>query len=324
MKYFILVFTLCLSANAFGGPRVNSGGGGWMCSDALGARWIRSVDLFEAEGSRLRIAPVQGKTAKEILDAKMEKIRRELPSLDAFLRKYPVDLESAVWLWPIKLDSTEDASLMVRPRSATCAGGRIEYVQVANFLIDGTIIISAPLWRDPAFAEVEKAAILLHEILYKASRDAYGDENSQRARRITGLVFSDLGAEELRLKVADALSEFTKWGREDGIAPFAVKAVCRAWVENEWRKVQIEKTWEAKEFGSARYFELEGFAFIMGTAAEDGLFSSLSIEDKATGAETALASEDMRDILLKARWIRVKLRSRGLHAYLDCSVEDNR
>jgi hypothetical protein len=177
-------------------PRVGNGGGVWTCEDrnTKNIRWLRFVDLFEAENEfGLKIANQQG-GPWEVLNDKLIEISRVSPNLDRLLQAHPVFFDEVIHFLPKSSGLTviEDAEIRVRPLPETCEDGYLYYGQLANFTFDGRLLISSKYWKDPSFTDLERAALLVHEAVYKALREGMGDKNSSRVRQIVGILFSNL------------------------------------------------------------------------------------------------------------------------------------
>jgi len=315
---FILSFLILVSSfpkPSLAGPRVNNGGGGWAClnHDAKKTRrWIRSADLVEAELNRLGIGAPEGIEAWKIFEEKIALISAQLPSIDALLGKHPLHLKSQVQMISTDLDTVPDTNLQARPHSSTCEGGTIEFVQIANFLINGNVPIAAGLWEDPAFTELEKAAILLHERIYHALRAEFGDENSVRTRALVGYIFSTLEFSKMREFVDYQVTDgYSGKDGEDYIAKFSVNLYCIASVESLIDQRTIgRRTWENKKFGKERSFHIEGFSFSIKTSGLDGVPELLLIENQLSGVSAELRDSEVRPQFIRAKRVGVSMRTR--------------
>lgn len=208
MKLFALSILALLTAGRCAeaaSPRVGNGGGVWTCEDRAtkSIRWLRFVDLFEAENEfGLKVANLQG-GPWEILNEKLIEISEVSPNLDRLLQAYPVYFDEVLRFLPKSSGLTviEDAEIRVRPLPETCADGYLYYGQLANFTFDNRLLISSKYWKDPSFTDVERAALLVHEAIYKALREGMGDKNSSRVRQIVGILFSTLSEAQKSHKV---------------------------------------------------------------------------------------------------------------------------
>jgi hypothetical protein len=267
-------------------------------------------------------------TAREIFRAKLKKIEKGMPALHALLARHPFPLEKAVRMYPGELPNTGDAKLVVAPPKQACVGGNLRYIQLANFLITDNLLLSGKYWEHFALAEREKAAILLHEVIYRAVRREFGDQNSWRARHLVAMVFSSFPEKKLAGEVEATLrlpkEHFRVIG--DEVPLFAVKTTCQAYVEDPKTARRVaEKTWSSREFGEDETFQLLNFSFRILTYDDNGMPGMLLIKDLASGASSELWSEDMQQALLLTKEVSLRLginKPTRLVARLSCQVED--
>lgn len=203
LSIFVLL-TVCLSAEA-APPRVGNGGGVWTCENRTTKkiRWLRFVDLFEAENEfGFKVANLQG-GPWEILNDKLIEISEVSKNLDRLLQANPVFFDEVIHFLPKSSGLTviEDAQIRVRPLPEQCEDGYLYYGQLANFTFDGRLLISSKYWKDASFTDVERGALLVHEAVYKALREGLGDKNSSRVRQIVGILFSTLSDSQKSLKI---------------------------------------------------------------------------------------------------------------------------
>lgn len=203
MKPFTLsIFVLlaaCTTAEAAveaASPRVGNGGGVWTCEDrsTRSIRWLRFVDLFEAENEFGLNIPQRDGDTWQIVQGTLTAMPIISPNLHRLILANPVDFEEVIRFIPKSAGLTviEDAAIRVRPLPETCADGYLYYGQLANFTFDGRLLISSKFWHDESFTDTERAALIVHEAVYKALREGMGDKNSSRVRQIVGVLFSDL------------------------------------------------------------------------------------------------------------------------------------
>jgi hypothetical protein len=190
-------------------PRVGNGGGVWTCEDRATKkiRWLRFVDLFEAENEFGLKLESQAGGPWEILGEKLIEISAISPNLDRLLRAHPVYFDEVIHFLPASSGLTviEDAQIRVRPLPETCEDGYLYYGQLANFTFDGRLLISSKYWDDPSFTNTERGALLVHEAVYKALRDGLGDKNSSRVRQIVGILFSNLSDTQKSVEIEAVL-----------------------------------------------------------------------------------------------------------------------
>lgn len=200
----LVLLAACKTAEAMP-PRVGNGGGVWTCEDrsTKEIRWLRFVDLFEAENEFGFKVAAQSGGPWEILNEKLIEISAVSPNLDRLMRAHPVYFDELIHFLPksIGLTVIEDAEIRVRPLPETCENGYLYYGQLANFTFDGRLLISSKYWDDPSFTDTERGALLVHEAVYKALRDGMGDKNSSRVRQIVGILFSTLSDSQKSAKI---------------------------------------------------------------------------------------------------------------------------
>jgi len=82
-----------------------------------------------------------------------------------------------------------------------CENGRPSYVQVAAYFDlqdDDRIYIHREYFYN--MNNISKAALLVHEAIYKTARVLYNHASSVYARKVTGYLFSDMTSNELNLR----------------------------------------------------------------------------------------------------------------------------
>lgn len=209
MKILLVVFLL-VSANAEAGDKIGNGGGLWACRAPDRIVRAELVDLFEArEEFKLNLKAFGKKSADEILREQLVYVRSALPDLyDEWISHFNYALKNRQ-LVNAKLRPIEDSLYRIEPAAQTCPEGKWEYTQFANFTEYGQILIQRDLWESPAISELDRAALLFHESLYRWARIRLLDRDSVRARRIVGYLFSTLKPEELRREFDKAVPELT-------------------------------------------------------------------------------------------------------------------
>lgn len=187
------------------GERGGNGGGVWVCQykDALGTvRKIELVDFYEAEKEfKLTLKKYPGMDAETILDLYKYRIFEIDKNLSASLEPYFSKLQEKINLVDMDLEIIDDSLSRGKPAQRWCEGGKISYQQIANFTTYGTILINENLFQHGKFSETEKAGLYLHEVVYEYLRDKSKDKDSQRARRIVGVVASTLTTEQARAEL---------------------------------------------------------------------------------------------------------------------------
>lgn len=184
------------------GERGGNGGGVWVCQnkDALGTvRKIELVDFYEAEKEfKLILKKHTGLNAETILDLYKYRIFEIDKNLASGLEPYFSKLQENLNLIDSDLEVIDDSLFRVKPNQKWCEAGTISYQQMANYTNYGSILVNENLFNHAQFNEVEKAGLYLHEVIYAYLRDKSRDKDSQRARRIVGVVASTLTTEQAR------------------------------------------------------------------------------------------------------------------------------
>lgn len=184
------------------GERGGNGGGVWVCQnkDALGTvRKIELVDFYEAEKEfKLVLKKHNGLDAETILDLYKYRIFEIDKNLATSLEPYFSKLQENLNPVDTDLEVIDDSLFRVKPNQKWCEAGTISYQQMANYTNYGSILVNENLFNHAQFNEVEKAGLYLHEVVYAYLRDKSRDKDSQRARRIVGVVASTLTTEQAR------------------------------------------------------------------------------------------------------------------------------
>lgn len=197
-------------AEATAAPRVGNGGGGWLCKDRMtkSHRWFSFVDLYEAEtefGLKLDLPRERDEWA--IAAGKLEALEAHVPRLAALLTIGLEELRERMTILPESASLTiiDDALIRVKPHPETCPSGYLYYAQLANFTEDGRLLVAGVYWHSPEFSPAERAALLVHEVVYKTLRDRANEGNSVRTRQIVGLLFSNLPGDGISRRISEIL-----------------------------------------------------------------------------------------------------------------------
>ena len=182
-------------------------GGAWVCQNKdQSNRWIRLVDLYEAEKEfQVPLKSFTGKDYREIQSILLEQ------AVDFFSESFYEgvssslrEIEQNIQSLDVDLAVIDDAAFRVMPSVQECPEGSIRYAQLANFTGYGTILINQRLFNDPVLSEMDKAALMFHESIYAFLRSS-GEVNSVNTRKIVGYIFSSLNSEEIRQNVGDII-----------------------------------------------------------------------------------------------------------------------
>lgn len=308
----LLLLICCISAisaEALAGPRVGNGGGTWVCfENQLGIRrWVTLVDLFEAKHEfNLRLEEAKPGDPWALLGKKLFRISSEIPALASQLTLGSLELRKLIRFVPRSSELThiDDGMIRVRPSPNSCLNGTLFYAQAANFTDDGRLLIADDIWSDPAFSDNDRAGLLLHEIIYKSMREKKGDENSSRARRIVGLLFSDLPASVLNGLIAKILEE----GSEPDLPPKddKHKVTCEASLyffppAESAAPAVLEEAFGKLEAKIGRY--------VFTAQLKDNIPVSLEIFDTGTGARVILPEDTARAVFSRHRRVSTILES---------------
>jgi hypothetical protein len=309
----LLTLTAIFAAPKFAdaGPRVGNGGAGWVCQDrsTKAYRWIRLVDLFEAENEfGLKINPHAG-SYREILDQKMATILREVPSLQKKLTTDAQRLISSITMVPdgSTLTRIDDGRIRVPPSPRSCQNGYLYYGQLANFTDDGRLLINGAYFQHSVFSETDRSALLLHEILYKSLRDTSGDTNSTRARQLVGLLFSDINSTELRADVEHVLSLPPPKDDKSDVILDTFEIHCRAATTAGSSDFSEHQFPGALQPGQKVTATLSQYSFEVEIHETSGLPSRMAIRDQRSGLSTFIDSEMIEAVIVKRKVVSVAL-----------------
>jgi hypothetical protein len=281
----VSIVSLILISTVLAGPRVGNGGGAWVCQEPTGEhRWVRLVDLFEAENEfGLKLAPVPAKDPWALLQERYEFIFANVPELANILTLNVDQLHSILHMVPqyTELTRIDDDQIRIRPASGSCDQGILYYGQIADYTFDDRLLVAGDLWGASSFTDTDRAALLMHEVVYKTLRDHFGDTDSSRARAIVGLVFSDLNTKKIASGVTAVLARGNSVNPDSSVTQGAFKLVCFAHIESE-----VATTVP----GQVVYLEAGSTPGLLSTKFQ-GI--SFTVKTEAAGSPTQLAISDM-------------------------------
>lgn len=212
MKHLILMVLTLANVVAFarGGDSVGSGGVLWACMSGPDKNIFNKgvlSDLFEAQkqyGWKL-IADPGGDPLKIYVDRKAW-LQQNLPELSQALQSRFEYVEAHQTWIDAELLSTQDFNNATKPEASECSQGVWTPVNIANFREeDQQVLIRKSLWQSPNLPSLDKAALLVHEAVYYWMRTHYGATNSDKARKITGLLFANEKPEKILAEVRKVL-----------------------------------------------------------------------------------------------------------------------
>jgi hypothetical protein len=178
-----LAFALLASPAAWANGKGN-GGGAFVCRDAAHA--IRSAELVDLYEGRAQF----GLTLRDEEGAPTARAEAALARLGRpeYVAAYGRVREKLRVVPDAKLENTYDFDLILSPK--TCAGGTIQFEQLANFTNTGELIVSQEIWD--RLGPAQQAALLVHESVYLYLRETFGTKSSREARRVVAYAFSTL------------------------------------------------------------------------------------------------------------------------------------
>lgn len=192
------------------GGHVGNGGGTWTCREPSGElRWIRLVDLDEGRRLHLKIPYGNEDQLRHIrmdqwLKMAEDRMREASPKFfDLYLAQKAHTLKVLEHVSESKFFRTQDINdrtLETAPDASTCRKGVIpDYPeQLANFDDEMDLLqINDMLWNDPKFMEIDRAALIMHEAIYRMYRDGADAKDSRYTRRLVAYLFSDTEAREI-------------------------------------------------------------------------------------------------------------------------------
>jgi hypothetical protein len=216
----MVVLSVLIAQVAFAGDKIGNGGGLWACENSL--QQIQSaemVDLFEAQTEfGLSVPPQASMLAQQIAIQKTQILERTNQAITDKLSKYLNEVFHKTQFVNAVLERVDDALFRIEPLPSTCAQGKWQYVQFANFTAQDQVLIRNDVWTSSAVSELDKGALLVHEAVYRWMRVEFSDSTSVRSRQIVGLLFSSLSAQEINLRIQTLLGPSSSPGILDSWA----------------------------------------------------------------------------------------------------------
>ncbi len=211
MKLLVFLGLMLVSMASFAGDKVGNGGGVWACVVSSGAsqQHVSSanlVDTFEArEEFGLTTLSSRESDPWQIVQERTEFLESQWPEMIAQWQSSLSVVKSNIRYVNAELVVVDDSLFRIKPLATTCANGKWQYTQFANFTYQGQILIQKELWNSAVVTPVDKAALIWHEAIYKWLRETQGDRDSVRTRQIVGLLFSDLNISEMKTRIQKVL-----------------------------------------------------------------------------------------------------------------------
>jgi hypothetical protein len=324
MKMFAALSTLLLIQQIFGsqialaGPKVGNGGGSWLCMDqvTLEPRWIEVTDLFESRNVLgYSIKPLAAANFREDFNYRRRWIEKHSPQLDFLLKKYAqstltgIDAITVFTTGDAALSFINDGLYQVTPTPASCEGGMIYFEQLADFTDEGKLVINTTLWSSPAMSEMDRSALLMHEIVYKALRSAYGDTNSVRARRIVGALYAQLLDNDIAAKIHKTLSSPAPESQDSTVEVYHSRLACQGRLESNQDPSKPTQMAILVRAADTLFAVLGSFTFHVQTDQGGSRPTSMKIVDTASGAISSLDLQTLNAAFLQNRRISLSLGS---------------
>jgi formylglycine-generating enzyme required for sulfatase activity len=249
-----------------------NGGGVWVCQNndqANSIRWIQLVDLYEAETEfSLSLENFGTENYKEIIESVKSSLLSVNKNLHEKLLPYFEKVDSSIKEIDADLETIDDALYRVRPSARDCTKGGIKYVQLANFTKYGAVLVNKYLFNNSKLQESDKAALILHEVLYSFLRDRYGDTDSVRTRKVVGYIFSTLSDKKISKKIHSVLGHVSRGLADMNFIPVykgsfkmgSPSTEDKRYIDEDERPVTITYDYEmmTTEVTQAMYFEVMG------------------------------------------------------------------
>lgn len=230
LTLFSTVITLVAAPACAGGDSVGNGGVIWACRSGMGGRYFHDgvlSDLFEAkEQYGWTLISQTSAEPMSLYEQRKQWLKGALPELYAALLPRFDYVEQHQTFVNAELLSTRDFNNAIKPLASTCPQGEWEPLNIANFREeDQQVLISAELWKSENLGTLDKAALLFHEAIYYWMRTHFGATNSDKARKVTGLLFSTFPPERIKEEIAKILGSYPD--QPDGRFVCVVKNVKR-------------------------------------------------------------------------------------------------
>jgi hypothetical protein len=193
-----------------GGDSVGNGGVIWACVSSDAAQALKSgklTDLFEAqEQYQWPLISTPGQSIDKIYSDRKIWVETTFPELYKSLSTKFKYVEDHLTFVNAELLATDDYNNAIKPLASSCRGGTWLTMNIANFREeDQQILISKELWMHSEISNLDKASLLFHEVIYYWMRTYFAATNSDKARKLTGLLFSTLTSEQIQKEMQKIL-----------------------------------------------------------------------------------------------------------------------
>lgn len=208
MKYlYALVLLLLSTSTSLAGDKIGNGGGAWVCSVDYQVQEAHLVDFYEAQ-NEFGLSLISSSTQDPIA------LSRQMGG--DFVSKFPAfsstwshildDVITRIHFVNAELEVVSDSLYRIRPLGSLCRTGW-NYVQFANYTNYNEVLVRQDLWLSTALPAIDKAGLLWHEVIYRWVRENFGDQDSVRARRIVGILFSDINPTQAQTMISNILNK---------------------------------------------------------------------------------------------------------------------
>lgn len=210
MKSLFRILTLGLSVFSLSSnarDKIGNGGGVWICGAGDHAiQDIKFVDFFEAADEfKWTLKDFKANTFTDAVNLVSHQVSEEFPNYHSSWKNAVDMVLKKIVFVDIELELIDDALFRARPLASLCPHGPWRYGQLANFNEFNTISIRNDYWNHLSFSITEKAGLIWHEAIYYWLRENFNEEDSVKARYITGLLFSDLESGKKRALLNEVL-----------------------------------------------------------------------------------------------------------------------
>ena len=202
-----------LNSWAAGGDSVGNGGVLWACVSGSGDQTLHAAvltDLHEAKAQhQWTLIKDPGGDAYQVYQARKAWLAATLPELFNALKSRFQYVEDHLAYIDAELLPTNDYNYATKPLASSCSQGQWKPVNIANFREeDQQVLINNELWTSSKVPTLSKAALLFHEAIYYWMRTYYGAINSDRARKITGVLFTTMAPDAMKREIGKVIGTY--------------------------------------------------------------------------------------------------------------------
>ncbi len=296
-----------LSVPLSAAPRVNNGGGGWICKDfdSKTIRWIKMNDLHAVDDLPYKFVHFSAMNATQIFEAQKVRAQQFSRKLAKHISEKDFDIFGSIKFVDHSLTISEDNHFYRRPDPSTCENGILEYSQIADYIDGGSLLIDSRIWNHQKMSEYNKAVLLTHEYLYKIFRSVFPDKTSNRALRATGLLFLEMPPQLLQTDL-DKISEDINYADAQWIPAqlSAISMTCTVRVQNEFEVLDF-KEWKTLAYGESIYHHKLGLLFTIVVGYQSSYPVKLEIYREDDNSEVRLAAQSINEQIEKNGFVQL-------------------